>query len=48
MTGITYGTGLSIAVVGAATRGDLVVSSDRGDLAHLRDALDVAVRLRII
>ena len=29
-------------------RGDLVLSSDGRDLAGLRDALDVAVRLRIL
>lgn len=34
-------------VVGAASRGDLVLSSDGRDLARLRDALDVEVRLQI-
>ena len=35
-------------VVGAAARGDLVVTSDIDDLAHLRDALGVQVRLTAI
>jgi len=32
-------------VVGAAARGDLIVTSDAGDLQRLRDALDVEVEL---
>ncbi|MCP3857637.1 MAG: twitching motility protein PilT [Actinomycetia bacterium] len=32
-------------VVGAAARGDLIVSSDVGDLRRLRNALDVEVEL---
>ena len=35
-------------VVGAAARGDLVVTSDVGDLERLREAVGVAVRLRSI
>ena len=35
-------------VVGAATRGDLVVTSDIGDLRRLRDALGVDVDLQSI
>ena len=35
-------------VVGAASRGDQVLSSDGRDLAWLRDALDVEVPLRIL
>jgi hypothetical protein len=35
-------------VVGAAARGDLVVTSDVGDLERLREAVGVSVRLRSI
>jgi hypothetical protein len=35
-------------VVGAAARGDLVVTSDLGDLERLRDGLRVDVRLQLI
>ena len=35
-------------VVGAAARSDLIVTSDRGDLERLRDALRVEVRIQPI
>jgi hypothetical protein len=35
-------------VVGAGARGDLVMTSDGGDLIRLRDALRVEVRLEVI
>jgi len=35
-------------VVGAAARGDLVVTSDVGDLSRLREAVGVAVQLQLI
>ena len=35
-------------IVGAAARGDIVVTSDPGDLLRLRDALRVSVRIETI
>lgn len=35
-------------VVGAAARGDLVVTSDGGDLGRLRDALRITVRFELL